>query len=104
MESAQQTLVTIQNTVQQIVPDAKVLLFGSRAHNTATEESDWDILIITKHTLDKRTKRLIQDALFPLSVQLASFINIIMVNEREWNTNPSYYPLKQSITTKNIVT
>ncbi len=41
-------LSSIKVSVQQVVPGAKVLLFGSRAHGVTTEESDWDILVLTK--------------------------------------------------------
>lgn len=103
MTSVQETLKSIKAIVQEIIPDADVFLFGSRANNTATEESDWDILIITKQPADKKTKHIVQDALFPLSVHLASFIDIILVNENDWHTNPSYYSLKESISAKSLV-
>ena len=103
MIPVQQTVALMKSIAQEILPEAKVLLFGSRANNTATKESDWDILIITRQVTDKKTKRLLQDALFPLSVRLASFINITLVSETEWNTNPSYYSLKQSIAAKSMV-
>jgi predicted nucleotidyltransferase len=37
----------IRSEVQKILPDAKVSLFGSRVYGDASEESDWDILILT---------------------------------------------------------
>ncbi len=38
-------LSSIKSRIQQILPGAKVMLFGSRAYGTPTEESDWDILV-----------------------------------------------------------
>ena len=34
----------------------RVILFGSRARGDFREDSDWDILVITKNKLDKTTK------------------------------------------------
>ena len=34
----------------------KIILFGSRARGDYTEESDWDILIVTGENLDKNEK------------------------------------------------
>jgi len=34
----------------------KIILFGSRARGDYKEDSDWDILIVTRQKLDKRTK------------------------------------------------
>ena len=34
----------------------KVILFGSRARGDYREDSDWDILVVTKRKLDKKIK------------------------------------------------
>ena len=38
-------LAKIKETLLQVAPGAKVILFGSRARNDARSDSDWDILI-----------------------------------------------------------
>mgnify|MGYP000418548217 CR=1 FL=1 len=35
----------------------KIILFGSRARGDYTEDSDWDILLVTEGKIDKKTKR-----------------------------------------------
>ena len=42
-------LKTIRTTVLGFLPDAKVLLFGSRARGNYNPHSDYDILVITPH-------------------------------------------------------
>jgi predicted nucleotidyltransferase len=101
MLSSQEILKLIKSKILEVIPDAAVFIFGSRTTNTATEESDWDILIITKNRTDKKIKRIAQEALFPLSIHLASFINTIIVSEDDWNSNPSYYSLRKSISAKS---
>jgi hypothetical protein len=86
-----------------VIPDAKVLLFGSRAYGNPTEESDWDILILTQKQYTKATKRLIQDNLFPISVENAAFINLLLVQQDDWDTNPGYYSLRTNIGDNLIV-
>ena len=39
-------LSEIKKTLQTVAPNAKAMLFGSRARNDAREDSDWDILIL----------------------------------------------------------
>jgi len=73
------------------------LLFGSRANSTANEESDWDILILLKQPVSKQLKRKLQDLIFPFSVQLGAFINLLIVWEQDWTNNPSYYSLHKTI-------
>lgn len=90
-------LSLIKLQVKTILPDAQVFLFGSRAYGHPTEESDWDILILTKGKHPKTTKRLIQDRLFPISIEFSAFINLILVQEEEWQTNAAYYALRKNI-------
>ncbi|MBI2270600.1 MAG: nucleotidyltransferase domain-containing protein [Bacteroidetes bacterium] len=47
---------TIKSTVQAFLPDAKVLLFGSRARGDAGIDSDFDVLVITKNEFKDREK------------------------------------------------
>jgi len=89
--------------VQTVVPGAKVLLFGSRAYGKPTEESDWDILILTKDKHPKATKWLIQDKLFSISMEQATFINLLLVQEKEWETNAGYYSLRKNIGNNLII-
>lgn len=98
--STKEVFESIKEKVHEVVPSATVLLFGSRASNTQHEESDWDILILEKNTVDRKVKRRIQDVLFPISLQIGSFINIVVTNEKEWMENPAYYSLRLSISNK----
>lgn len=86
--------------MHEIIPDAQVLLFGSRANNTFTKESDWDILVLTKQTVSKELKKQIHEKVFPLSVEIGAFINLLVVKEDEWVNNPSYYSLRENILQK----
>lgn len=79
------------------MPDARVMLFGSRLTDNVHEESDWDILVLTKDKYPRSVKWKIHDRLFNLSVQYSTFINIMLVQEDEWNTGAGYYSLKQRI-------
>ena len=46
-------LAKIKETLLQVAPGAKVILFCSRARNDARSDSDWDILILVdKNKLD----------------------------------------------------
>lgn len=96
-------LSAIKSQVQAIIPGARVLLFGSRAYGVPTEESDWDILVLTKDKHPKATKRLIQDKLFPISMEFATFINLLLVQEDEWESNAGYYSLRKNIGNNLII-
>ena len=47
---------TVKSAVRSILPDARVLLFGSRANGKSHNGSDYDLLVVTEKTLAPRTK------------------------------------------------
>ena len=93
----------IKALVHEIVPDAEVLLFGSQANGTATEESDWDVLVLTQQPVDRALKEKLHNHLFPLSIKEGAVISPLLVQEDNWNINPSYYALQQTIAAGRII-
>jgi predicted nucleotidyltransferase len=51
-----QTQHTIKSMVNSFLPDAQVLLFGSRARGEFAKDSDYDLLIVTQDTFAPRIK------------------------------------------------
>ncbi len=90
-------LTTIKSIVLEEIPDAKIYLFGSRVTGKIHEESDWDILILTKEKYPRSVKKNINDKLFPLILSIGSIIQIIVATEDEWENYPGYYSLQLGI-------
>ena len=95
-------LTSIKSQILKTAPGSRVMLFGSMAYGIPTEESDWDILVLTPQPVNATLKKQIHDALFPISVKIAAFINATTVQENDWHKNPSYYSLYQSISKRMI--
>lgn len=93
----------IKAAILEILPNAEVSLFGSRANDEADEESDWDILILTHSKPDGNLKKVIHNKLFPISINIAAFINTILVSKTDWNDDPSYYALRKSISATKVM-
>ena len=49
-------LKTIKATVKSFLPEARVLIFGSRARGDSNGDSDFDVLILTDETYPERVK------------------------------------------------
>lgn len=95
-------LHSIKSQILKADPGAKIMLFGSRAYGAPSEESDWDILILTQQPVNAKLKKSIHDLLFPISVKIAAFINTLTVQENEWHKSPSYYSLYQSVSGRMV--
>jgi uncharacterized protein len=95
-------LASIKTEILSVVPEAKVFLFGSRSRGDFHDESDWDILIITPISPDRTLKNKIHNILFPLSVEICSFINTIIVSETDWLNSPNYYSLHMATANETI--
>jgi len=56
MENNDKIIELIKKTAHKVLPDAEVLLFGSRARNEDSSDSDYDILLITNSNLSPKEK------------------------------------------------
>lgn len=102
MYTNEEILSRIKSTVLEEIPDAKVYLFGSRATGKIHEESDWDILILTKRIADRQLRKKIHYKLFPFNLTIDGIIEATIVNEDDWIESPSYYSLSLSIKDEQI--
>jgi uncharacterized protein len=56
METNRETLELIKATACKYLPDAEILLFGSRARKDAASDSDYDVLVLTSLELSPKEK------------------------------------------------
>ena len=101
--TTENTFSLIKSNIAAVLPNAKIFLFGSRANGNAHEESDWDILILTKDRPDRQVKNKVHEVVFPISVNIAAHIDTVIVSETDWANNPGYYSLHRSVVSKNMI-
>lgn len=70
--------------IEKVDPDAKVILFGSRARNEETSESDWDLLVLTTKEITPLYKNSIRDELYYAEIETNQVISSLIQNENEW--------------------
>ena len=52
-----ENLTKIKEVIKTILPDSRIILFGSRGRGNFDTESDYDILVIVKQNLNIKEKR-----------------------------------------------
>lgn len=97
MQTDKEILSEIKRTVQKIVPDAEVILFGRRASGNIHDESDWDILILTNNRANRKLKDKIRESIYVLQCKYSVMIQTVIAGKKEWYNNPSYYSLRINI-------
>ena len=50
----------IRDSVNELLPDCSIVLFGSRARLDFTEDSDYDLMIITENAYESKELRLLK--------------------------------------------
>ncbi len=82
-------LQRIKNAVLAILPDAEVLLYGSRARGDARKDSDWDILILTDQPIDQHIEETLWQQIVDIELAVNEAIMAIIKNRQEWNSSIS---------------
>ena len=81
----------IQALKRQILPNEKVILFGSQARGDAREESDWNLLVL----LNKEKSSFSEDydtyasPFYEIGWKYGAFINMRIYAKKEWDSRPS---------------
>ena len=98
----QQIFKEIKTLKRQILPDEKVILFGSQARGDAHEESDWDLLIILNSesaNLDDEIKYS-----YPFSQLGWGYnvdFNVLLYSKNDWEKR-NFMPLYKNVLSEGI--
>lgn len=94
----------IQEKVHYLLPDAEIILHGSRVRNEARQDSDWDFLIISQHPLDRRMVTELKDSLYEVELANDEVVSSIIRSRQEWSS-PEYdaLPFKAAVEKEGVM-
>ena len=91
-------LAACKAAIESIDPSATVILYGSRARGDATEESDYDLLVVSNVDADIEAEDRLRRATYEIQLEAGVVVTVLMVNRDRWNTPLSKaMPLHQNI-------
>ncbi len=72
--------------IRQVVPDADVILYGSRARGDANEYSDYDILILVDGPAEIPLEQKIRSNVYPLELDSGAVLTLFLYSRQQWDT------------------
>ena len=95
-------LKKIKSTVEQHLPNATVVIYGSVARGTHGAESDYDVLVLTDTVLSRAEEGEIDDALYELQLAEGKLIVAAYQTRDAWGANP-LMPLRRAVDKEGIL-
>jgi predicted nucleotidyltransferase len=77
----------IKEVVLALIPDAEVILYGSRARGDAHAESDWDVLVLTDAPESLDLEKRVWHGMDAVELDVAEIISVAIHNRHEWATS-----------------
>lgn len=74
----------VKESVKLVDPDARIILFGSRARRDNKGSSDWDFLILTSNKADEPIKRQIRNGLIDTELEAQEVISTLIFSQDKW--------------------
>ncbi len=93
-----------KKAIRQVVPDADVILYGSRARGDADEYSDYDILVLTDGPSDIPVHKKMIESIYPLELDTGAVLTLAIYNRQQWDT-PLYraMPFHENIDRDGVI-
>jgi len=94
-------LENIRTIKRQLLPDDRLILFGSQARGDAREGSDWDLLVLLGKDKKERTDK---DKIFEFVLmgwKLGVYLSIKLYTENEWDMR-KYTPFYENVVNDGI--
>ena len=88
-----QIFTEIQALKRQLLPNERLILFGSQARGDAREDSDWDLLVL----LDKDRRSFIEDynqygyPFAEMGLKYNTYISAKIYTVKDWEEHPSLF-------------
>ncbi len=93
-----------KHAIQEIVPDATVILYGSYARGEPRPDSDIDLLVLVAGDVEYNLTQKIRHQLFDIELKEDVIINCIVRSEKEWQSKKyKALSLKRAVDEEGII-
>ena len=81
----QEIIYNVKESIKMLDPQARIILFGSRARGDSKTNSDWDFLILTSLQVNEKLKRQFRTGLIDTELEAEEVISTLIYSQEQWN-------------------
>ena len=92
----------IKLNISEVDPEARVILYGSRARGDARKNSDWDILVLTDYPVTWQIEKKFRDHLYDLELETGEILSLFIYSKKDWDTRHHITPYYHNVIAQGI--
>jgi predicted nucleotidyltransferase len=93
----------VKHILKSVAPDARILLYGSRARGEAKSDSDWDLLVILdKERIEPSDYELISYPIYELGWETEEQFSVKLYSKTEWEKR-SFTPFYKNVEKEAVI-
>ena len=97
-------LKRIKSIILEKEPEARIILYGSRARGNPHPESDWDLIILlNKEIITPNEEKKITYSLYDFGLETGEVFSAMIYSEKEWNTKYKVTPFYTNVMEEGIL-
>ena len=73
-----------KSAIRSVLPDAQVVLYGSRARGDAADTSDFDLLAIAPKPVSSQVRVAVSDALYDVELERGILASCLVCSQADW--------------------
>ena len=93
----------IGSVLRELMPAAKVILYGSQARGEVREGSDVDLLILSRESVSQDSEHEVISRLYDLELESGTIISSLILPQAVWEKNEGKFSFSVNVARDGIV-